>query len=210
MLEQDLKKAIAHLSTADPVLGRAIDTIGPCRIEIDPIVDPFNALARAIAFQQLSGKAASTIFGRVLDLFPDRVLTPDRILDTEDDTLRGAGLSRAKTAAIKDLAAKRQEGIVPDMETLLELPDAEIVKRLTAVRGIGRWTVEMLLIFNLGRMDIMPSTDLGVQKGFQQVYDLENLPKPKELESYSEIWQPYRSIASWYFWRVADGPDSEW
>ena len=177
------------------------------RYNITPavIIRPFDALAESIAYQQLSGKAAATIFGRVRALYPKRKwLDPEQLLATPDETLRAAGLSRAKTAALKDLAAKTIDGTVPAGRALIRMSDDEIITRLTAVRGIGRWTVEMLLLFDLGRPDVWPVDDYGVQKGFAKTFGRRKLPTPKQLMKFGEKWRPYRSVAAWYFWRALD------
>lgn len=177
------------------------------RYNITPAVTirPFDALAESIAYQQLSGKAAATIFGRVRALYPKRKwLDPEQLLATPDETLRAAGLSRAKTAALKDLAAKTIDGTVPAGRALIRMSDDEIVTRLTAVRGIGRWTVEMLLLFDLGRPDVWPVDDYGVRKGFAKTFGRRKLPTPKQLMKFGEKWRPYRSVAAWYFWRALD------
>ena len=165
----------------------------------------FDALAESIAYQQLSGKAAATIWGRVRALYPkSKWLDPVKVLATRDEMLRGAGLSRAKTAALKDLAAKTIDGTVPSGRALLKMSDDEIIARLTQVRGIGRWTVEMLLLFDLGRPDVWPVDDYGVRKGFAKTFGKRKLPTPKELMKHGEKWRPYRSVAAWYFWRALD------
>ena len=177
------------------------------RYNITPAVSirPFDALAESIAYQQLSGKAAATIFGRVRALYPKRKwLDPEQLLATPDETLRAAGLSRAKTAALKDLAAKTIDGTVPAGRALIRMTDDEIITRLTAVRGIGRWTVEMLLLFDLGRPDVWPVDDYGVRKGFAKTFRRRKLPTPKQLMKFGEKWRPYRSVAAWYFWRALD------
>jgi DNA-3-methyladenine glycosylase II len=179
------------------------------RYNIAPAVSirPFDALAESIAYQQLSGKAAATIFGRVRALYPkQKWLDPEQLLATPDETLRAAGLSRAKTAALKDLAAKTIDGTVPAGRALIRMSDDEIVARLTAVRGIGRWTVEMLLLFDLGRPDVWPVDDYGVRKGFAKTFRRRQLPTPKQLMKLGEKWRPYRSMAAWYFWRALDEP----
>ena len=179
------------------------------RYNITPAVSirPFDALAESIAYQQLSGKAAATIFGRVRALYPKRKwLDPEQLLATPDQALRAAGLSRAKTAALKDLAAKTIDGTVPTGRALIRMSDDEIITRLTAVRGIGRWTVEMLLLFDLGRPDVWPVDDYGVRKGFAKTFGRRNFPTPKQLMKLGEKWRPYRSVAAWYFWRALDKP----
>jgi 3-methyladenine DNA glycosylase/8-oxoguanine DNA glycosylase len=168
---------------------------------------PFDSLAESIAYQQLSGKAAATIFGRVRALYPRRKwFSPDLVLTTADEIFRAAGLSRSKTAAIKDLAAKTIEGVVPTLAVLERLEDEEIITRLTAVRGIGRWTVEMLLLFDLGRLDVWPVDDYGVRKGYAKTFRKRKLPTPKQLLAIGEKWRPYRSVAAWYFWRALELP----
>jgi 3-methyladenine DNA glycosylase/8-oxoguanine DNA glycosylase len=157
-------------------------------------------------YQQLTGKAASTIHGRLVALFPAKRITPQRLLRTHSRRLRGAGLSRAKVLALKDLAAKTLDGIVPPARVLHTMPDDEIVAHLTQVRGIGRWTVEMMLIFRLGRPDVWPVTDYGVQKGYARVFSRGRLPSPKLLERRGERWRPFRSAAAWYLWRAAETP----
>jgi DNA-3-methyladenine glycosylase II len=177
------------------------------RYEIKPSISlrPFDALAESIAYQQLNGKAAATIWKRVLALYPKRKwLDPAKVLATPEETLRAAGLSRSKTAALKDLAAKTIDGTVPSGRALLQMTDDEIVARLTQVRGIGRWTVEMLLLFDLGRPDVWPVNDYGVQKGFAKTFGKRKLPTPKQLMKHGEKWRPYRSVAAWYFWRALD------
>ena len=172
-------------------------------------VRPFDALADSIAYQQLSGKAAATIFGRVRALYPKRKwLDPKLVLATSDETLRGCGLSRNKTAALKDLAAKTLDGTVPSGRALVRMSDEEIIERLTTVRGIGRWTVEMLLLFDLGRLDVWPVADYGVQKGFAKTFGRRKLPTPKQILKIGEKWRPYRSVAAWYFWRALDAPEA--
>jgi DNA-3-methyladenine glycosylase II len=177
------------------------------RYEICPAVSirPFDALAESIAYQQLNGKAAAAIWNRVRALYPKRRrLDPAKVLATPDETLRAAGLSRAKIAAIKDLAVKTMDGTVPSGRALLKMSDDEIVARLTTVRGIGRWTVEMLLLFDLGRQDVWPVDDYGVRKGFAKTFAKRKLPTPKQLMKHGEKWRPYRSVAAWYFWRAVD------
>ncbi len=200
----DLDAAAAHVAAADPVMAGVVERAGPCRMQIGRLDNPFQALLRSIVFQQLNGKAAGTIHGRVLDLFPGEHPDPEELLATPDETLRACGLSRAKTAAAKDLAARVLDGTVPDLDALYTMSDDEIIERLTAVRGIGPWTVEMLLIFQLGRADVLPVTDYGVRNGFRRAYGLDDLPTPKMLKAEGERWSPYRSVASWYLWRAAD------
>src|SRR5438034_909569 len=201
----DHEEAHRHLSVSDKRLARLISRSR--RYEIFPNLNmrPFDALAESIAYQQLSGKAAATIWKRVRALYPRRkYLDPKGILETLDETLRGAGLSRNKIAAIKDLAAKTIDGTVPSARALAKMSDEEIIGRLIAVRGIGRWTVEMLLLFDLGRPDVWPVDDYGVRKGFAKTFGKRKLPKPKQLMKFGEKWRPHRSVAAWYFWRALD------
>ena len=171
---------------------------------------PFDALAESIAYQQLNGKAAATIWGRVCALYPKRkYLDPKLVLATPDEKLRAAGLSRSKVAALKDLAAKTLDGTVPSARALAKMTDEEIVERLTTVRGIGRWTVEMLLLFDLGRPDVWPVHDYGVRKGFAKTFGRRKLPTPKQLLKIGNKWKPYRSAAAWYFWRALDAPEKK-
>src|SRR5437762_11612067 len=158
----------------------------------------FDALAESIAYQQLSGKAAATIFGRVRALYPRRkYLDPNKILATPNESFRAAGLSRSKIAAVKDLAAKTIDGTVPSARAIARMSDEEIILHLTEVRGIGRWTVEMLLLFDLGRPDVWPVDDYGVRKGFAKIFGRRKLPTPKQLMKFGEKWRPYRSVAAW-------------
>jgi DNA-3-methyladenine glycosylase II len=199
------KHAIQHLVRADKILARLIRKIGPCTLQPKRGRPPFQALVRSVAFQQLNGTAAETIFGRVLALYHGkRFPAPEDLLATSDTKLRAAGLSRNKTAAVKDIAAKTIEGVVPDSRAIQKMSNEEILERLTTVRGVGPWTVEMLLIFTLGREDVLPATDFGVRKGFALTYGLKELPAPKELLAHAEIWRPHRTTASWYLWRAVD------
>lgn len=194
-----------ELAARDPKLAELIARIGPFPLKAASLVRPLDALARSITFQQLSGKAAATIFRRVQALYPGRKwFSPELILATADETFRSAGLSGNKTAAIKDLAAKTLDGTVPRHRALARMSDEEIIARLTSVRGIGRWTVEMLLLFHLGRLDVWPVDDLGVRKGYARTYRKKVAPTPKELLAIGEKWRPYRSVVAWYFWRALD------
>jgi DNA-3-methyladenine glycosylase II len=198
------QETLEWLSRADKTLARLIKKVGPCTLKPQRRT-PFQSLVRSVAYQQLNGTAAATILGRVKALYPGRRFpTPEDILATADEKLRGAGLSRAKTAAIKDIAAKTIEGIVPSSRIISRMTEAEIIERLTTLRGVGPWTVEMLLIFTLGRTDVLPVTDYGVRKGFALTYGWKELPTPKELLEYGERWRPHRTTAAWYFWRALD------
>ena len=202
----DPREAVRRLASADATLARLMKLAGPFAMEIRHLHDPFEALARNIIYQQLHGKAAAAIHARVIALSGKGKLRPEDILAAPEAGLRAAGLSGAKIAALKDLAAKTLDGTVPTLARLKRMEDEEIVARLTQVRGIGRWTVEMLLMFRLGRPDVLPVGDLAVRKGFALAYGLGESPKPKELERYGERWRPFRSVASWYMWRATELP----
>src|SRR5687768_12462110 len=202
----DVDAGIAHLRRRDRKLGRWIDRIGPLDVQAawrKPF-DPTDALARAILYQQLSGKAAATIVGRVEQAIGAKKLHADTLARVDDPALRACGVSGNKTLALRDLAARAGRGEVPTLREMAMLPDDQIIERLTAVRGIGRWTVEMMLMFKLGRPDVLPVDDLGIRKGAQRVDKLEIMPTPKELLARGERWGPYRSYASQYLWRIAD------
>jgi DNA-3-methyladenine glycosylase II len=203
-------EAIAHLNRADRVLQQLIRKVGPCTLKPRLRRSPFEALVQSVAYQQLNGTAAATILGRVKALYPTRRFPrPEDLLATPDEALRGAGLSRAKVAAIKDIAANTISGVVPTSRAMAKMSEAEIIERLTTVRGVGPWTVEMLLIFTLGRMDVLPVGDYGVRKGFALTYGWKELPTPKELLAYGERWRPHRTTAAWYFWRALELPQKK-
>jgi DNA-3-methyladenine glycosylase II len=193
------------LAALEPRFERAYAELGRISRQRAQSFSPFNALARSIVYQQLSGKAAATILGRVFTAAgtPD-VLTPDHIDALDDTTLRAAGLSANKTLAMRDLSAKSRVGIVPEHATLKRWSDTEIIEHLTQVRGIGVWTVQMMLIFSLNRPDVWPIADLGVQKGAAKLLGLSELPKPKALEQIGAKWSPHRTLAALYLWRYAD------
>ncbi|WP_290652477.1 DNA-3-methyladenine glycosylase [Aquisalimonas sp.] len=195
--------AQSELAQRDPSLAAIIQEVGPLTLRLRDTQDPFLGLLRAIVYQQLSGRAAGTIHGRVKALFAEHHPTPQALLALPEAQLRGAGLSAAKTAAARDLAQKTVAGVVPSGPALESLDNDAIIERLTTIRGIGRWTVEMLLIFNLGRADILPTNDLGIRKGFMVTYNTDALPKPAALREHGQQWGPWRSVASWYLWRAA-------
>ena len=203
-LPYDAAEAVRSLSEADPRLGRLIGEVGPYRLELERLASPFASLAEAVVHQQLTRKAAATIFARLKAAIGEAQPTPAALLSAPPDRLREAGLSAAKVLALRDLAEKTIDGTVPKLALLRRLPDDAIVERLTAVRGIGRWTVEMLLLFRLGRPDVLPLDDLGIRKGFARTFGLRELPAPKEVARRGERWRPYRSVASWYLWRSLD------
>jgi len=200
----DADLAIQHLRVADPVLARVIDEIGPFCMQIRPAPTVFAVLLRAIVNQQLNGKAAAVILARVSALFPRGVPTAARLLRISDEKLRGAGLSRSKLLSLRDLAQKVEDGVIPTLGEIKNMADEAIIERLSEVRGIGRWSAEMLLMFRLGRPDVLPVDDYGVRKGFAIAYGKSELPSPKELAAYGARWQPYRTVASWYLWRVVE------
>ena len=205
-MDHDL--AHRHLAATDPRMAALIARSVRYNVKPGALVRPFDALAESIAYQQLSGKAAATIWKRVRALYPRRkYLDPRAVLETPDEKLRAAGLSGSKVAALKDLAAKTIEGVVPKSgRVLAKMSDEEIIERLTAVRGIGRWTVEMLLLFDLGRLDVWPVHDYGVRKGFAKIFGKRMLPTPKQMLRQGEKWRPYRSVVAWYCWRALDKP----
>jgi methylated-DNA-[protein]-cysteine S-methyltransferase len=203
------EEAVLHLRERDARLARLMERVGPFRLRLATMQTPFEALAESIVYQQLTGRAAATILSRVVALFrPKRFPRPADLVAAPDTLLRSAGLSRGKIAALKDLADKTETGIVPRLVELRDMPEDEIVERLTAVRGIGRWTVEMLLIFRLGRPDVLPATDYGVRKGFARAFGRRELPTPKALLAHGERWRPFRTVASWYLWRVLELPQA--
>jgi DNA-3-methyladenine glycosylase II len=201
-------EAVEHLRRSDKTLARLIKKVGPCKMKPHTRRTPFVALVTAVTHQQLNGTAAQTILKRFLALFPGkRFPSPEDVLAMPEDRMRTAGLSRAKTAAIKDIAAKTVEGVIPSSRAITKLSNEEIIERLTSVRGVGPWTVEMLLMFTLGRFDVLPSTDYGVRKGFAVTFGWKELPTPKELLEHGERWRPHRSTAAWYLWRALELPE---
>lgn len=196
---------IACLGRSDPVMRRLIRRVGPYGLRPDRKRSPFQSLVQAVANQQLNGKAAATILGRFVALFPGkRFPSPEDLAGVGDDALRGCGFSRAKVLAIRDLAEKALAGVVPDGRRIARWSDEEIVERLTQVRGVGRWTVEMLLIFQLGRRDVLPADDFGVRNGFRLAYGRSEMPRPREVLEHGERWRPNRSAAAWYLWRATE------
>jgi 3-methyladenine DNA glycosylase/8-oxoguanine DNA glycosylase len=205
-LNYDPNVAIDHLSAADEKLARLIERVGPFAMPTRETMSPFQMLLRSIVYQQISGKAAASIHDRLLALFPRRKPGPRKLRELSDADLRAAGMSRPKQRAARDLADKALDGTVPTLRQLERMDDEAIIARLTQVRGIGQWTAEMMLIFQLGRPDVLPVTDLGVRKGFRLSHGGRKLPEPKKLLRHGERWRPYRSVASWYLWRANDLP----
>jgi len=199
----ELTEAVRHLSERDETLRALIADTIPFQIDVADAQSPYEVLMESIAYQSISGKAAATIFARIKTLGTDgRPPSPEQMLKIPAAKLRKAGLSGAKVLAMKDLAKKALAGIVPTHDEALNLSDEELVDRLVSVRGIGAWTVEMFLIFRLGRPDVLPIHDLGVKKGWSVAYGKKHMPKPKELLEFGERWRPYRTVASWYMWRA--------
>ncbi len=199
------RRAVRHLKRVDPTLRRVIEQVGACRLRPRPDGASFDYIVRAIVYQQLSGKAAGTIYARVQALYGDRPPTPADLLATPPARLRRAGLSRQKLGYLKDLARHALSGAVP-FDTLEVLPDEAVIEALTAVRGVGVWTAQMFLMFRLGRLDVLPVLDLGIRKGMRHTYGLRRLPTPTQVERIAAAWRPYRSVACWYLWRSLEIP----
>ena len=202
------RSAIAHLKQTDPALARVIEQVGPCTLQPRSEGTHFGALLRSIVYQQLSGKAAATIHSRFLALYGGREPTAAELLATPEETLRSVGLSRQKLSYMHDLAAHVQRGDLP-VDALHELDDSALTESLVRVKGIGRWTAQMFMMFRLGRPNVLPDLDLGIQKGIQRAYGLRDMPKPKDVLRIGEAWKPYASVASWYMWRVLELPAKE-
>jgi 3-methyladenine DNA glycosylase/8-oxoguanine DNA glycosylase len=204
----DPKKAVRHLKVADPALGEIIAAIGPFALQLKSSRSLFGALAEAIVYQQLSNKAAATIYGRVEALFPSARdgFTPRQILGSAEEALRGCGLSRAKVLAVQDLARRVDAGELPTLDESGALTDAELIERLVTVRGIGRWSAEMFLMFRLGRPDVLPLDDYSLRKAYMKAFRKRTLPSPQMMEKHGEKWRPYRTVASWYLWRTLELP----
>jgi 3-methyladenine DNA glycosylase/8-oxoguanine DNA glycosylase len=201
-LKYDPNLAIEQLAAADEKLALLIERVGPFAMPTRETMSPFQMLLRSIVYQQISGKAAASIHARLLSLFPGGKPGPRRMQKLSDEALRGAGMSRPKQRAARDLADKALDGTVPTRRQLERMGDDAIIERLVQVRGIGQWSAEMMLIFQLGRPDVLPATDLGVRKGFQLSHGGRKLPEPKRLLRYGDRWRPYRSVASWYLWQA--------
>lgn len=202
----DPSAAIAHIHQVDPALGSVIDTAGPMTLEPIPTHDVFVGLCEAIVYQQLSGKAAATIYGRLRATLSDQRghdVEPEQVLTASDDSLRAAGLSRAKILALRDLAERGAAGALPNLSSIRKMDDETVIQRLTEIRGIGLWSAQMFLIFRLGRPDILPANDLGLRKGFAAVFG-GSTPQPEDVLRHGERWKPYRTTATWYLWQVAD------
>ena len=202
------RAAIAHLKRVDPILAGIIESVGPCTMAPKRTGTHYDALVRSIVFQQLSGKAAGTIHRRFCELYPGKRPRAELVITTEDEKLRGAGLSRQKMGYLRDLSARVAEGTLP-FAHLGRLPDDEIIDHLVQIKGIGRWTVQMFLMFRLGRPDVLPELDLGVQNAIQRAYGLKKRPTPKDVLRIGAAWRPYASVASWYLWRSLENGDGQ-
>jgi len=200
-----LRRAAAHLRRVDPVLGGIVARVGPCRLRVDLGGSHFASLVEAILYQQLAGKAAATIHRRLLALLGRRAPRPEDIRGVRDAELRKVGLSGQKIAYLRDLAEKVADGL--PLRGLARRPDEAVIEALTCVKGIGRWTAEMFLIFRLGRLDVLPVDDYGIRKALQRAYRRRALPKPEWMNRIAEPWRPYRTVASWYLWRSLAGED---
>jgi 3-methyladenine DNA glycosylase/8-oxoguanine DNA glycosylase len=200
----ELRRALSHLRRADPVLAAIVREVGPCRFAPDRRARPFAALVEALVYQQITGKAAATIYRRLCDTLGRRQPRPEDVARATDEALRSAGLSRQKILYLRDLAAHAQDGL--PLARLSRLDDESVVAALSRVKGIGRWTAEMYLMFRLGRLDVLPVGDYGIQKAMQRAYRLRGLPKPDRMRRLAEPWRPYRTIACWYLWRSLNIP----
>ena len=200
-----MSEALRHLRRVDPVMAQLIRRAGPYAVKPERGAGPYEALVQAVAHQQLTGKAAQTILGRFYALYGgDCCPEPARLVDTPDRLLRGCGFSRAKSAALKDIAARSIDGTIPPRRALARMKNEAIIERLIEARGVGRWTVEMFLMFTLGRPDVLPVDDYGIRLGYKIAYGKRTLPKPKALTKFGGLWAPYRTTASWYLWRAVD------
>jgi DNA-3-methyladenine glycosylase II len=202
------RPALTHLRRVDPILGGIIDSVGPCRMETRRTGTHYDALVRSIVFQQLSGKAAGTIHRRFTELYPGRRPKAELVMVTEEERLRSAGLSRQKIGYLRDLSTRVADRSLP-LAHLGRLSDDAIIEHLVQVKGIGRWTVQMFLMFRLGRPDVLPELDLGVQNAIQKAYGLKQRPTPKDVLRIGEKWRPYASVASWYLWRSLENGDGQ-
>ncbi|CBJ36998.1 na-3-methyladenine glycosylase protein [Ralstonia solanacearum CMR15] len=204
--EHTYRQAAAFLSSLDDDWARHIAAIGPCRHAAKPARDPYEALVRAIAYQQLHARAGDAILGRLLALYPGAGFpSPGQLLDTDAATLRGCGFSATKLATIRGIAQATLDGVVPTRDQALALPDEALIERLVTLRGVGRWTVEMLLIYTLERADILPADDFGVREGYRRLKHLETAPTRRQMTEIGRAWRPYRTIAAWYLWRMPAG-----
>lgn len=197
------RRAAKFLSELDADWARHIAVVGPCRHEAKPAREPYEALVRAVAYQQVHAKAGDATLGRLLALYPGAAFpTPGRLLASDPELLRACGFSAAKLATLRGIAQATVEGVVPSLEEAKRLPDATLIERLVCLRGVGRWTVEMFLIYSLERSDILPADDFGVRAGYGRLKGLEKAPTPRQMREIGEAWSPYRTVAAWYLWRL--------
>jgi 3-methyladenine DNA glycosylase/8-oxoguanine DNA glycosylase len=204
----DFRAAVRHLKRVDPVLARVIEAVGPCRLESRREGTHFQALVRSIVFQQLSGKAASTILARFNALYPDNTPTPGAVLSTSDADLRAVGLSRQKISYMRDLASKVASGELP-LDVVESMDDDDLIAHLVQVKGIGRWTAQMFLMFRLDRRDVLPELDLGIQNAIKRAYRKRKRPTPKDVRKIGAKWSPHCSVASWYLWRSLENGNGQ-
>ncbi|MCM2256633.1 MAG: DNA-3-methyladenine glycosylase 2 family protein [Vicinamibacteria bacterium] len=197
------RRAVTHLRGCDPVMARVVEQVGPCRMEIDQSSTLFAALSRSILYQQISGLAAAAIHKRLIALCGGHEVHPADILAHSIDELRAVGLSRQKATYMHSLAEHVSAGL--SLASVRRVDDEEAIRRLTAVKGVGRWTAEILLMFRLGRLDLLPVADYGIQKAMQKAYGMRSLPRPKRMRRIAAAWSPYRTVACWYLWRFIDG-----
>lgn len=202
------RPAIRHLKKVDPVLARVIESVGPCRIELRTAGSHFQALTRSIVYQQLSGKAAGTILSRFNALSPGGEPTPEAVLETPDDALRSVGLSRQKIGYMRDLASKVSTGLLP-LEQVEDMDDDDLIAHLVQVKGIGRWTAQMFLMFRLGRPNVLPELDLGIQNAIKRAYRMRKRPTPRQVKRVGSKWAPHSTVACWYLWRSLDSGDGQ-
>ena len=204
----DFRAAVRHLKRVDPVLARIIEIVGPCRLQSRSEGTHFQALVRSIVFQQLSGKAAATILSRFNALYPDSTPTPDAVLASSDADLRAVGLSRQKIGYMRDLASKVTQGTLP-LDAVDSMDDDDLIAHLVQVKGIGRWTAQMFLMFRLERRDVLPELDLGIQNAIKRAYRKRKRPTPKDVRRIGAKWSPHSSVASWYLWRSLENGDGQ-
>jgi DNA-3-methyladenine glycosylase II len=200
--------SVRHLKRSDPVLARVIEIVGPCRIRVNEEGSHFQALTRSIVFQQLSGKAAATILSRVQALFPDGIPTPEAVIAASDEQLRAAGLSRQKIGYLRDLSSKVATGALP-LDAVHAMTDDDLIDHLVQVKGIGRWTAQMFLMFRLGRRNVLPELDLGIQNAIKRTYRMRKRPTPKQVRRIGAKWAPHSTVACWYLWRSLENGDGQ-
>jgi DNA-3-methyladenine glycosylase II len=204
----DYRSSVRYLKAADPVLAKVISAVGPCRIEVRAEGTHFQALTRSIVFQQLSGKAASTIHARFNALCPGGAASPEAVLAAGDTELRSAGLSRQKISYLRDLSRRVADGTLP-LDHVHSLADDDLIAHLVQVKGIGRWTAQMFLMFRLGRRDVLPELDLGIQNAIRRAYRMRKRPTPKQVKKIGAKWTPHSTVACWYLWRSLDNGDGQ-